>query len=275
MNRIIVSLTSYPARIKNIQWVLDSIVAQTYKPDKVVLYLSEDQFVEKRLPINLSSYFEQGLEIHWCQGDMKSHKKYLYAFSEYSDDYIITIDDDFYYEKHMIEEFVQCMDKFPRCVLARRTHLITAKSDGSISSYEKWWSECMHYTCAPRKDLVAVGCGGILYPPHLLTDEVFNADNIKKYCMYADDIWLKVMELISEMSVVQVPTRLLDRFDDEFAKDGLYQQHNGNGGNDRQLQMLLEFYDNFNGLDLTLTEKIFSTVLFMKIRYFKYKKKIT
>lgn len=259
MNRIIVSLTTYPGRISGIQRVLDSVMAQTLQPDKIVLNLSDEQFAERSLPIDLSSYYEKGLEIHWCQGDMKSHKKYLYAFREYPDDYIITIDDDFYYEKHMVEELVQYADKFPKCVLARRTHLITAESEGKMSSYEKWWSECMHYIGMPHMDLFAVGCAGILYPPHLFTDEVFNVENIKKYCMYADDIWLKIMGLISGVSVVQVPTRLLDKANETFAKDGLYQRHNRDGGNDKSLHQLIEKYENFGGMKKSLTEKIFST----------------
>lgn len=259
MDRIIVSMTSYPARIENIKNTLHSIMSQTCKPDKVVLYLSEEQFAGKNLQIDLSDYFSQGLEIHWCLGDMKSHKKYLYAFREYADDYIITIDDDFYYEKHMVEELVQYVSQFPGCILGRRTHLITAEREGCISPYEKWWGECMHYVGMPRMDLFAVGCGGILYPPHLLTDEVFNTDNIMECCMYADDVWLKVMELISGVPVVQVQTRLLDRYDEAFAIDGLYQKHNGNGGNDRSLQQLLVKYDHFDDMKESLIEKIFST----------------
>lgn len=259
MDRIIVSMTSYPARIENIKNTLHSIMSQTCKPDKVVLYLSEEQFAGKNLQIDLSDYFSQGLEIHWCLGDMKSHKKYLYAFREYADDYIITIDDDFYYEKHMVEELVQYVSQFPGCILGRRTHLITAEREGCISPYEKWWGECMHYVGMPRMDLFAVGCGGILYPPHLLTDEVFNTDNIMECCMYADDVWLKVMELISGVPVVQVQTRLLDRYDEAFAIDGLYQKHNGNGGNDAQFQKVLKLYNNFDESGMNLIEKIFST----------------
>lgn len=139
MREVVVSLTSYPTRIRKLYNVLNSIMEQTYKPKAVVLYLSTDQFPDKMMPIDLTIYFEQGLEIHWYQDDLKSHKKYLYAFQEYPDDYIITIDDDFYYERHMIEELIYYIDKFPQCILARRTHLITMQSDGSISSYENWW----------------------------------------------------------------------------------------------------------------------------------------
>lgn len=259
MNKVVVTLTSYPKRIRGVPRVLDSIMEQTYKPDVIVLYLSDKQFIERSLPIDLSTYYTQGVEIHWCQEDMKSHKKYLYSLREYPDDYIITIDDDYYYDKYMIEELFQYTNKFPRCILARRTHLITAERDGNLSVYGRWWKECMHYIGVPRMDLFAVGCGGILYPPHLLADEVFNTDCIKKCCLYADDIWLKVMELISGIPVLRVPTRLLDVSDEEFVKDGLYQQYNGTGGNDRSLHKLLGRYDYFNCMKKSLIEKIFST----------------
>lgn len=258
MEKIVISLTTYPERISGIPKVLDSIMTQTYKADKVVLYLSEEQFANREIPVDLSAYFEWGLEICWCGGDMKSHKKYLYAFQEYPDDYIITIDDDYYYEKHMIEEFVQNVSKFPACVLARRTHLITVDQNGIMSEYNKWWDRCSHYIEVPRMDLFAVGCGGILYPPHIITKEVFNINNIKKYCMSADDVWLKVMELISKVPVVQVSTKYLDRFDEIFANNGLYQKHNIKGGNDRSLCQLMEIYENFGDLKESLIERVFS-----------------
>lgn len=77
--------------------------------------------------------------------------------------------------------------------------------------------------------------------------------------MYADDVWLKVMELISGVPVVQVQTRLLDRYDEAFAIDGLYQKHNGNGGNDAQFQKVLKLYNNFDESGMELIEKIFSS----------------
>ena len=42
--RVIVSLTSYPARIQYVSRVVRSLFAQRYLPDMTVLYLSKDQF---------------------------------------------------------------------------------------------------------------------------------------------------------------------------------------------------------------------------------------
>lgn len=258
MKRIIVSLTSYPARISGITRVLDSLSVQTYQPDKMILYLSEEQFKDRKIPVNLSPYAAHGFEIHWCPGDMRSHKKYLYAMQEYPDDYVITVDDDFYYDSCMVEDFVRNVDRFPGTVLARRSHLITSRREGGIAAYEKWWGECIHYVETPRMDLFAVGCGGVLYPPHIFLPEVFHEEHIRRYCPYADDIWLKVMELINGVPVVQVKTRYYDVAYLEYAQNGLCQKVNGNGGNDRQLQNLLELYGQAQGMPGSLIEKVFS-----------------
>lgn len=43
------SMTSYPGRIKTVHLALQSILDQTQKADKVILYLSEGQFYIKKM----------------------------------------------------------------------------------------------------------------------------------------------------------------------------------------------------------------------------------
>lgn len=256
MNRIIVSLTSYPARIGEIHKVLESLVNQTYQADAIILYLAEEQFPGKHLPVELDAFRKRGVEIHWCEKDLKSHKKYFYAFQEYPDDYIITADDDFYYDKYMIEELVKYIDVYPRCVLARRAHLITAKGN-QIAEYSKWWGECTRYIGMPRMDIFSTTGGGVLYPPHIFCEAVFDQDEIIKKCLHADDIWLKIMETICDVPTVLVGTRNLDIPSPSFSGNGLYQQFNDNGGNDKQLNAILQHYNYYHSPEKTLTQKIF------------------
>ena len=78
---MIVSLTSYPARMETIHQCLDSIYAQSMQPDKVVLWLAEEQFPnrEKDLPDSLLEDLDAGkIEVFWCD-DLGSHKKYFYT----------------------------------------------------------------------------------------------------------------------------------------------------------------------------------------------------
>ncbi|MBQ2886366.1 MAG: hypothetical protein IJE43_21810 [Alphaproteobacteria bacterium] len=46
--KVIVSLTSYPARINIVHKTIESLLNQTYKADKVILYLAYEQFQIKK-----------------------------------------------------------------------------------------------------------------------------------------------------------------------------------------------------------------------------------
>lgn len=70
-----------------------------------------------------------------------------------------------------------------------------------IASYNDWISE-YDKLLSPSKRLLAVGVGGILYPPHIFPNEVFNKAKIIELALTADDIWLKFMELKNNIPVV-------------------------------------------------------------------------
>ena len=53
--KIIASLTSYPARINIVPYVIASILNQTMKPDKIILWLGNDRFPDEKLPPFLTS----------------------------------------------------------------------------------------------------------------------------------------------------------------------------------------------------------------------------
>ena len=90
---ITVSFTTYPAREKWLPVVVGSLLRQKLQPDRIVLYLSNEQFetVDDKI---LNSIKKQGVNVKLVDGDMRSHKKYLYAFKEYPEDIVITVDDD-------------------------------------------------------------------------------------------------------------------------------------------------------------------------------------
>ena len=63
---VIASLTSYPARINTVYYAIKSIMLQTYKPDKIILWLAESQFENQLLPENIIELEDKGLEIRYC-----------------------------------------------------------------------------------------------------------------------------------------------------------------------------------------------------------------
>lgn len=258
MEKIIVSLTTYPARIATISQVIDCMINQTVHPDKIILYLAKPQFEGQKLPLELEPYKKWGVEVHWCEEDIGPHKKYFYALQEYPNDIVITIDDDFYYKRTLISELMECHKKFSRAIIARKAHLITYCENGNIAPYLEWYGECIRYINIPRMDLCAIGCSGILYPPHVFVDEVFNKDFFMQSCRYADDIWLKFMEVLSDVPVVLAGEEAEDLPIKQYFLDGLYQKYNGVGGNDTQICNVLNKYNKYHSDNDTLLKRIFS-----------------
>ena len=101
--KIIVSLTTFPARINVVGYAIKSLFNQTVKPDRIVLWLASSQFENVQLPQLISELVEKGLEIRYCE-DVRSHKKYFYALQEQqSNELVITYDDDLVYPENSIE----------------------------------------------------------------------------------------------------------------------------------------------------------------------------
>src|SRR5690606_16598971 len=62
-NDLIVSLTSFPARIDRLWLVVECILRQSYKPDRIILWLSKEQFTTvNELPKSLLEQRSRGLE---------------------------------------------------------------------------------------------------------------------------------------------------------------------------------------------------------------------
>lgn len=206
MSRIVISFTSYPRRIDLVAKTVKSLINQTIKADRIILWLSENEFNGQEdygIPNELSQLFGvSGFEIRWVKENLKSHKKYYYALQEFSDDIVITVDDDVIYSPTMIESLLNSYKNHPRAVSARRTRIIS-KENGGISKYINWELNDMEYD-KERFDLLAIGVGGVLYPPLCSNEKWFNIQKIIEFASNQDDLWLKYCEIISGISVVNV-----------------------------------------------------------------------
>ena len=75
--KIIVSLTSYSKRFNSLDLCIKSIMTQTVKPDRIILYVTEEE--KDVVPDKLLDLEKYGLEIRYVYEDYKPHKKYMYA----------------------------------------------------------------------------------------------------------------------------------------------------------------------------------------------------
>lgn len=197
-SKIIVSLTTYPARIGSVWITIASLLQQTMKPYKVILWLAGEQFPEHEIPNRLKKMEKRGLEIRFCE-DLKPHKKYYYAMQEYSDYYIITADDDIFYPENFIEQLWGGHEKYSDAIICHWSHEIMMNEQGEFRPYNDWADNGED---TPAYTTLAVGCNGILYPPDCLPEETFNKENILKYSLYTDDLWLKCMEILNGWKTV-------------------------------------------------------------------------
>ena len=247
--RLIVSVTTYPRRIGVVGKALQSIYAQTKKPDEVILWLAQEQFPgkEEDLPEDLIRLIEKNrLTVRWC-ADLKSHKKYFYAFQEYPDDLVVTIDDDLEYAPNMLAQLYASYLLYPEAVSTVRTHLMVLSRDDTFLPYDRWGHEQDSLVHIPSMQLMATSGAGTLHPPGLFRKEFFDWQAIQDNCLYADDLWLKAMELFSDVPVVQVGPGDKLRILPGTQADSLYELNFRQGYNDVQLNNIIRWTDTVFG----------------------------
>lgn len=248
-NGVIVSLTSYSARLKKLHIVIRSLLKQKVAAEKIILYLGTDTR-ESDIPKKLKDLTKYSFEIKTGCQDLKPHKKYFFSMQEYPEHTIITVDDDAIYDKNLVCDLVECSKKHPGCVVARRVHRITVDRDGSLNPYAKWkWEE--RSIVEPSHKLIATGCGGVLYPPHILPKDTFDSDSIREYCLDTDDIWLKFMELKNDVKVVFSNNNVVHPLSIRHSQDvGLFKS---NTSNENRNDINIEKMRQFTGVKLELS----------------------
>lgn len=189
--RYTVSLTSFPTRIEYVHIAINTLMRQSYKPDCIVLWLAESQFPDKKLPENLKRLEKGGLTIRFCD-DLRSHKKYYYAFQEYPQDNIILADDDIFYPRDTVRKLVQCHKRYPKDIIAVSAQIIAP----ALSALPSVWP-------APQQGKRYISCdcaqaftgAGSLFPAGWYPSEVFNREKAMALAATADDLWLKAISL--------------------------------------------------------------------------------
>ena len=245
--RIIVSMTSYPARIGTVHLAIRSLLAQTTLPDKIILWLCKADFPNGMadLPASLKEVLWHDVNIRWVDEDLKPHKKYYWALQEFGNDHVITVDDDLLYRNTMIADLMATHRRYPHAVVASRTHLIMFDDKGECTPYEQWIYEAPHYHPAlvsvASKRLFATNGAGTLYPAEVnMPAKTFDKASIRSLCLTADDLWLKVMQLKAGIPVVaSTGDQLLNYVPGTQGEEALSRQNTENGVNNTVLADIL------------------------------------
>lgn len=187
--RLVVSFTSMPRRIENIPAVVDSIMAQTTVPDKIVLYLHEDDFPKRNLPdavIGLTDKYKS-FEIRWPERNLGVHLKIIPALKDFPNDLIVNIDDDMIYDEEFIQKLVECHLENPGCVCCNFCHGVKYENDAFRVV------KVPQYTGVSNKSVMnrLLSGHGSLYPPHIFDGTcIFDSDAMLAIAKTHDEIWM-------------------------------------------------------------------------------------
>lgn len=206
-NGVIISFTSFPARINDVWKVVESLKNQSILPEKIILWLSNEQFPSREsIPESLWKEEDGLFEIRMVDGDIRSHKKFYYVMQEYPDKSFVTCDDDIYYHPDMLRCLVEGGKQFPGCIIANTTRKICFDGEGSMMPYKTWEVNQKSFA---SDNLIQIGVGGVLYPPKTLHELTLRKDLFLSLTPMADDIWLNCMARMQGTPVVRSAMKIL------------------------------------------------------------------
>ncbi len=247
---VVVSITSYPARFYDLHFTLHSLLSQTFKPERVVLWLGEEKLPQGRdsIPKLILDMEKRGLEIRFCK-DVRSFTKILPALTAFPDKTIVTADDDIYYDVDWLERLVTAHRKDPSAIWAVRAYKMDAFIDGEVylSSYRSW--PMIMEGASPSFCNFLTGVGGVLYPAGALHGDVSNMEIFQEVSPFNDDIWFWAMAVHNGTKIGVLPDfpgyLTYTNAQRELGMNGdvtLADQNVRNGKNDDQLRAVYERY---------------------------------
>ena len=241
---LIVSLTTFGRRVNNVvYYTLIYLLQQTKQPNRIILWIDEENWNIYNIPTTLKSLKEYGVEIRFCK-DIRSYTKLVPTLINFPKSIIITVDDDIIYRKNMISDLYEEHKKFPTDIICNMARFPQFNDTNQIEPYETWFSE-NHKS----KYIMPIGVSGVLYPPNSLYKDVVRCDLFQRLAPLADDLWFWVMGVLNgtKYHVINQDKMPGCNF------DGLYQylhrdaslthQNREEKKNDQQIKAIIDYYN--------------------------------
>lgn len=187
---VIVSLTSFPPAIGYAVGAVKSILAGSVVPDRVVLYLTPEEFGGAPLPAELTELAEREprFEIRNYGRNIRSYRKLVPALQDFPGAVIVTVDDDVAYDRHMLRDLLAAHREHPLDVIAHRAKRILPDRPYKQWPKLRWY----HFLTQPDRSgflTIQTGVGGVLYPVGALKAEMIREELFMEMAPTTDDIW--------------------------------------------------------------------------------------
>ena len=229
-----------------IHYTLYSLLTQTVKPAKVVLWLGTEQFPdgEKDIPQKVLKLKENGLVIEWHK-NLRSYTKLVPSLKKYPNNIIVTADDDIYYEKDWLEKLLKSHKENKNCIICHRAHRVKFDRE-KLAPYKKWPKKIKGGKASYLNFLT--GVGGVLYPQNSLHKDVLNEELFTELAPKADDVWFWAMAVLNKTKILVVKDWIRElTYVNPERERGLTDEvtlfsFNKKGGNDLQIEKVLNHY---------------------------------
>lgn len=243
---VIISLTSFPQRMDELHYTLYSLLNQTIKPYKIILWLGREQFpnLNKDVPEKILHLQQNGLTIGWTK-NLYSYTKLIPALKKYPDNIIVTADDDIYYEPDWLEKLIKTHKENKNCIICHRAHRVKLDKE-NLAPYKKWPKKIK--VCKASYLNFLTGVGGVLYPSGCLYKDVLNEELFTKLSPKADDVWFWAMAVLNKTKIciadnwVKRLTYINPERERGLTDEVTLFSFNKKGGNDVQIRNVINHY---------------------------------
>ena len=198
-DRVVVTFTTIPERIGQIEVMLKSLLDQSVLPDSICLCIPKTSRLAP-YKYSIPSWFSQIplLKIVECEYDLGPVTKFIPTWEQEKnepDTRLIIVDDDGVYPYRLIEQLVRWSQRMPDAALGCSGVAVPAgMKPSSILFNRETWMQDLRYTSFSSDALTRVnylfGYAGVLIKPRFFDSAVADYSAAPKQAFFEDDVWL-------------------------------------------------------------------------------------
>ena len=235
-NNLIISLTSFKPRFKELYLNVISIYIQLPKDAKIIITIAEEERQDfNNACKNLLTL--KKIDVIYTK-DIKSYKKLYPVVHLFKNSKIIICDDDILYPYNWLSNLLEESNKYPNMIVGGRGKIIRRdiQFPNKFYPYETW-KEINGYH---GSDILLTGSGGIVINPAICSEMFLNSDDYIKLCPHNDDLWIRFSNLHIPFRVIE--NKLTFRAVNLKKIKSLFEE-NQSGRLDKELNILVSSLD--------------------------------
>jgi hypothetical protein len=250
--RIVISLTSYPARFEYLAKTLKTLMIQTTSPNAVRVYIEEKDFPQ--IGPRLLRFRKLGVTFCPTVSGWRAATKLIPEIlrDEAKEDLILYLDDEIIYPRNLVASLVHTLDAWPDSDVVFNWGQIVPLWDanaGCIPKYSTWKTTNL---VSPEKNLVVpLGVAGVLLKRASVPVEVSNFVKFQEISQSNDDLWYWFHFIQNNLKLV----RSFENFESPIywrgsQEQALWKTNIIQGENDNIIKRMMEKSSRFQALIL-------------------------